>query len=62
MVITDIELANHICNEVPGLDFDEVLKRIQKTFLHQTEVELSQEKLDTIVGEYRTFFSGELDF
>ena len=62
MIITYIELANHICNEVHGLDFDMVLERLKKKKILETKADLSPEELETLVEESRTFYAGELDY
>lgn len=62
MIETNIELANHICNEIHGLDFDEVLERIKKIHGLEAEVSLSPEELDKITEEFRTFYGDDMDF
>jgi hypothetical protein len=62
MIKSYIELANHICNEVPGLDFDMVLERLKKKKIHETEADISPEEVISIVEEFRTYYAGELDY
>ena len=62
MIRSNIELANHICNEVHGLDFDMVLERIEKSGVHREGIGILPEQLDKIVEEFRTFYTGELDY
>jgi len=62
MIKLNTELANHICNEVHGLNFEIVLERLEKSRPHESETELLPEEVDKIVEEFREFYTGEHDF
>ena len=62
MIKSNTELANHICNEVHGLDFENVLERLEKTRPHEPGTVIFPEEVDQITGEIRDYFTGEFDF